>query len=406
MTQKEDRYRIRALDRAIDILSVLSDGRPRTLSELSADIALSSSTTYRLITTLAYHNYIERDEPSGKYTLGFACLELAQSYQLNNHIRKMALPELEMLRDETTETIHLAILDNMEVVYLEKLHGLHAIGLMSSYIGGRALAYCTGLGKALLAYSDLDRVRALAGITTRARVVSRNSFPMGTGIASSASAFAALTVAACAAAGLDPDERTLTILARLGSGSACRSIPAGFVEWHTADTSADSVAEQIAPPDHWDLRDLIAIVQTAHKETESSKGHQLVQASPFAGARLEAAERALPIIRQAILARDFEALGEETEQEAIRMHAVAMTSQPSVLYWSPATVEILHAVRAWRASGLPAYCTIDAGANVHVLCQGADAARIEGDLRALPGIQDVIANRPGPGTRLSDTHLF
>ena len=72
----------------------------------------------------------------------------------------MALPELEMLRDETTETIHLAILDNMEVVYLEKLHGLHAIGLMSSYIGGRALAYCTGLGKALLAYSDLDRVRA------------------------------------------------------------------------------------------------------------------------------------------------------------------------------------------------------------------------------------------------------
>jgi len=160
MTQKEDRYRIRALDRAIDILSVLSDGRPRTLSELSADIALSSSTTYRLITTLAYHNYIERDEPSGKYTLGFACLELAQSYQLNNHIRKMALPELEMLRDETTETIHLAILDNMEVVYLEKLHGLHAICLMSSYIGGRALAYCTGLGKALLAYSDLDRVRA------------------------------------------------------------------------------------------------------------------------------------------------------------------------------------------------------------------------------------------------------
>ncbi|NLX11012.1 MAG: diphosphomevalonate decarboxylase [Chloroflexi bacterium] len=254
----------------------------------------------------------------------------------------------------------------------------------------------------------LDRIRALAGdgFDRRARVVSRNSFPMGTGIASSASAFAALTVAACAAAGLDPDERTLTILARLGSGSACRSIPAGFVEWHTADTSADSVAEQIAPPDHWDLRDLIAIVQTAHKETESSKGHQLVQASPFAGARLEAAERALPIIRQAILARDFEALGEETEQEAIRMHAVAMTSQPSVLYWSPATVEILHAVRAWRASGLPAYCTIDAGANVHVLCQGADAARIEGDLRALPGIQDVIANRPGPGTRLSDTHLF
>jgi DNA-binding IclR family transcriptional regulator len=159
MWQKEDRYRIRALDRAIDILSVLADGKPRTLAELSEDITLSSSTTYRLITTLAFHNYIERDEQTGKYTLGFACLELAQSYQINNRIRKVALPELEALRDQTAETIHLAILDHMEVVYLEKLHGLHAIGLMSSYIGGRALAYCTGLGKVLLAYSDLDRVR-------------------------------------------------------------------------------------------------------------------------------------------------------------------------------------------------------------------------------------------------------
>jgi DNA-binding IclR family transcriptional regulator len=91
---------------------------------------------------------------------GFACLELARSYQINNRIQKVALPELEVLRDQTTETIHLAILDNMEVVYLEKLHGLHAIGLMSSYIGGRALAYCTGLGKVLLAYSDVERVRA------------------------------------------------------------------------------------------------------------------------------------------------------------------------------------------------------------------------------------------------------
>ena len=160
MWPKEDRYRIRALDRAIDILTALSDGKPRTLTELSEDIALSNSTTYRLITTLASHNYVERDEPTGKYTLGFACLELARSYQINNHIRRVALPELEVLRDQTTETIHLAILDNMEVVYLEKLHGLHAIGLMSSYVGGRAVAYCTGLGKVLLAYTDPDRVRA------------------------------------------------------------------------------------------------------------------------------------------------------------------------------------------------------------------------------------------------------
>lgn len=252
----------------------------------------------------------------------------------------------------------------------------------------------------------LDRIRALAGITTRARVVSRNSFPMGAGIASSASAFAALTVAACAAAELDMDERGLTILARHGSGSACRSVPAGFVEWHTADSDTGSYAEQIAPPEHWDLCDLIAIVQTEHKKVGSTKGHELVDPSPFAGARLAAAERALPIVRAALLARDFVTFGEETEQEAIRLHAVAMTSQPSLLYWSPETVRIMHAVRDWRAAGVMSYFTIDAGANVHVLCQRTDAALLTSQLRQLPGIQDVMINHPGPGTALIQDHLF
>ncbi|MBN1680800.1 MAG: diphosphomevalonate decarboxylase [Anaerolineae bacterium] len=252
----------------------------------------------------------------------------------------------------------------------------------------------------------LDRIRARAGIETRARVVSRNSFPMGAGIASSASAFAALTAAACAAARITLSERELTILARQGSGSACRSIPAGFVEWHTADTSAESYAESIAPPEHWDLRDLITIVQTEHKKVGSTTGNALVHTSPFADARLAAAERALTIIREALLARDFATFGEETEQEALRMHAVAMTSRPSLLYWSPSTVRILQAVRAWRENGLPAYCTIDAGANGHVLCEGIHAAAVEAKLRALDGVQDVIANRPGPGTHVINTHLF
>ncbi len=252
----------------------------------------------------------------------------------------------------------------------------------------------------------LDRVRALAGIAAPARVASRNSFPMGAGIASSASAFAALSAAACAAAGLALDERELTILARLGSGSACRSVPAGFVEWHAADASEESYAESIAPPEYWDLRDLIAVVQTEHKEVGSTRGQELMDASPFAGARLAAAERALPVVRAAILARDFTAFGQETEQEAIRMHAVAMTSQPSLLYWSPETVRVLHAVRAWRENGLEAYCTIDAGANVHVLCLGVDAARVAAALSTLPGVHEVIANRPGPGTRLVVEHLF
>ncbi len=261
--------------------------------------------------------------------------------------------------------------------------------------------------KAAQRVSDhLDRIRTQAGITSRAKVSSQNSFPMGAGIASSASAFAALTAAACAAAGLQLDERQLSILARQGSGSACRSIPPGFVEWHTGDRSEESYAEQIAPPEHWNIRDLIAIVQSEHKKVDSSKGNELVNTSPFANVRLAEANRALPVIRRAILERDFIPFGEETEQEAIRMHAVAMTSHPSIFYWSPETMRIMQAVRGWREAGLSAYFTIDAGANVHVLCQQTEAELIGARLLALPGVSSVIANCPGPGTRLSEQHLF
>jgi IclR family KDG regulon transcriptional repressor len=160
LEQKESRYNIRAVDRAIRILSVLSDGKPRTLTELSEAIDINSSTTFRLLATLACNNYVERVEQSGAYKLGLACLELSSAYYESNDIRQTALPELEMLRDDIKETVHLAVLDKMEVVYVEKLHGLHAIGLMSSRVGGRSPAYCTGVGKVLLAYSDPEFVRS------------------------------------------------------------------------------------------------------------------------------------------------------------------------------------------------------------------------------------------------------
>lgn len=156
----DTRYNIRVLDRAIRILSLLADGKPRTPVEVSEGIDLSPSTTFRLLTTLSYHNYIKRDERTNQYRLGLACLELAHAYTDSNDLRKVALPELEALRDDVKETVHLAVLDNMEIVYLEKLTGLHAIGMMSSRVGGRAPAHCTGVGKALLAYQKPDLIRS------------------------------------------------------------------------------------------------------------------------------------------------------------------------------------------------------------------------------------------------------
>lgn len=158
-SQDEARYNIRVLDRAISILSLLADGRARTPAEISEAIELSTSTTFRMLSTLAYYHYVLRDESTNQYRLGLACLELAHAYLTGNDLRRISLPELEALRNETKETVHLAVLEGMEIVYLEKLPGLHAIGLMSSRVGGRSPAYCTGVGKVLLAYQNLEGVR-------------------------------------------------------------------------------------------------------------------------------------------------------------------------------------------------------------------------------------------------------
>lgn len=156
--KNDSRYNIRALDRAIRLLTLLSDGKPRNPTEISEGISLSPSTTFRILATLASHDFVERDDRTGEYRLGLACLQLARAYQDTNDLRRVSLPLLRSLRDEIKETVHLAILDNMEVVYLEKLSGLHAVGIMSSRVGGRAPSYCTGVGKILLAYQDAHEV--------------------------------------------------------------------------------------------------------------------------------------------------------------------------------------------------------------------------------------------------------
>ena len=158
---KSNRYNIRVVDRAISVLNVLADGKPRTLTELSKEIEINSSTTFRLLATLLSHNFIKQENSTGQYRLGLACLELARAYSTGNEIRHIALPVLEALRNATKETVHLAVLDELEIIYLEKLEGLHAIGLMSSRVGRRAPAYCTGIGKALLAQIDSDLIASL-----------------------------------------------------------------------------------------------------------------------------------------------------------------------------------------------------------------------------------------------------
>jgi len=247
----------------------------------------------------------------------------------------------------------------------------------------------------------LDHVRHLAGISYYARVESENNFPTGSGIASSASAFAALSLAAGKAAGLQLDERSLSRLARRGSGSACRSVPAGFVEWQSGEDDDSSYAFSIAPPDHWQLYDCIAIVSQEHKETGSREGHALAETSLLQDARVGDTTRRLDLCRQAILNRDFEAFADIVELDSNLMHAVMMTSQPRLFYWKPATLAIMRAVVDWRRNGIPVCFTIDAGPNVHVITLGDHSPRVIADLVQIPGVSKVLVSRPGEAVRLS-----
>jgi diphosphomevalonate decarboxylase len=253
--------------------------------------------------------------------------------------------------------------------------------------------------------AHLDRVRALAGIEERARVASRNDFPAGTGLASSASAFAALSLAATRAAGLRLDVEALSRLARRGSGSACRSVPGGFTLWEGASDET-SFARQVAPPEHWDLRDVVAVVTREHKAVGSYDGHALAPTSPFYGARLTTVSKRLEVVKAAVQHRDLAAMGPAIEADAMAMHGVMMTSRPPLLYWRPGTVAVLQAVRAWREERLNVYFTLDAGPNVHCLCEAADSPEVEGRLRNLSGVEDVLVGGPGGGVRLIDYHLM
>lgn len=253
----------------------------------------------------------------------------------------------------------------------------------------------------------LNRMRALAEKDHRARVVSLNNFPMASGIASSASGFAALTVAGCAALQLDLSPTQLSALARKGSGSASRSIFGGFVEWEKGRDDATSVARQIQPPDHWALLDIVAVVSAAEKPVSSESGHLLAATSPFSAARIDALDMGLTEVRSAIATCDIERLGRVIERDALAMHAVMMTSVPNLIYWQPGTVEVIHAVRRWREQErIPVYFTIDAGANVHLICEAALRTAVSDRLRTLKSVQQMIVSKPGPGPQLMDTHLF
>jgi diphosphomevalonate decarboxylase len=296
------------------------------------------------------------------------------------------------LPSNSSLSMNLGSLHTITTVTFEENLIIDELVINNEPVTGPALARVT---------AHLDLVRTQAGLKIPARVESKNNFPMGSGIASSASAFAALSVAAAAAAGLSLDEAALSRLARRGSGSASRSIPAGYCQWVTGNDET-SIAASIASPEYWDLRDVIVIASQAHKSIGSSDGHRLAKTASLQAARVAGAETRLKTCREALLARDLSAMGPVIEEDAVMMHAVMMSSRPPLYYWNTVTMDLIQATQQWRAEGLPVYFTIDAGPNVHLICEAADAETVETEARKIPGVKNVLTSGPGGPARLVD----
>lgn len=249
----------------------------------------------------------------------------------------------------------------------------------------------------------LELVRQLTGTTQRAHVVSKNEFPTASGLASSASGYAALALAATAAAGATLSPRALSVLARQGSGSAARSLFGGFVRMHagTAEDGHDAFAEPLASPLTSSVRMVIAIVGGGAPKSHGSRDamDHTAATSPLYRAWLELVPRDLVAAEAALAAGDLEALGALAEANALAMHASALAARPAVVYWQPATLAALAEVRALRAAGHPAWGTMDAGPHVKVLTSADHAARVAAAMRDVPGVTEVaIASAGGPAT--------
>lgn len=252
----------------------------------------------------------------------------------------------------------------------------------------------------------LNRIRQLAGVSLFAKVQSDNSFPKGTGLSSSGSGFAALTYAATKALGLSLSEKEMSILGRLASGTACRCVCGGFVEWKDGNSSDSSYSETVFPADHWQLCDIVTVVDEGMKRISSTEGHEAAQSSPFFAARQQHIGQKIVAAKQAIAQKDFSQLGEIVEAEALEFHTILLTSHPPLIAWYPGTVQVMLEVQQLRREGIEAYFTINTGFNVHVITMPAYQQTVEQRLLNLPLVQKTILAHVGHKPQPISEHLF
>lgn len=247
--------------------------------------------------------------------------------------------------------------------------------------------------------AHVNKIRERFGVSSGSfGIWTENTFPAAAGLASSASGFAALAVATCGALGHPVDSTEAPGLVLLGgSGSAARSLAGGYVQWPSRNLR-DKI-EVVAPRDHWVLSDVIAVVDSGPKQVPSLEGHRRAPSSPHFARRLELLPARSEIVRRAIIHRDFERLSKVVEEEALELHLIAMSARPRTIYWQAGTLEALNRVRELNHSGVPCCFTMDAGPNVHVLCEAEQEDAVADAIQELPGVESVILDQTGHGAR-------
>lgn len=244
----------------------------------------------------------------------------------------------------------------------------------------------------------LDLVRQQSGTHSHFVVESINHVPTSAGLASSASAFAALAAAASREAGLKLSRQDLSRLARRGSGSATRSIFGGLVEWNRGVSDETSFAEPIMENVDFGLEMMAIVIDTNKKKVSSRHGMQLsVETSPFYPAWRQVVADDMVSIKQAIANRDVDQIGQIAQENALRMHALTLSANPGYTYFEPATITAMKMIESLHQQGISCYYTMDAGPNVKVIYHHRDREQISAALAPVFGSANLIVAQPGPG---------
>jgi phosphomevalonate decarboxylase len=247
----------------------------------------------------------------------------------------------------------------------------------------------------------LNKLRSIAGYSGHFKIVSQNSMTHGKGLGFSASGFAALGTAACAALGFKMDYIVLSELVRLGAGSATRSLAGSFAIWY-ANKNGKSYAEQIVKPGDVDLGIVIVPTSSAIRTDEA---HNEVLSSPLFKARLKYVAGMIRAMEKAVRTGDVATIGRLAEEDSLNLHAITMTGKAHMVLWEPETIRVIKEVQRMQNEGVPAWYSMDTGPSVFVNTFTDYVETVADRLQGL-GYSNIITSKVGGKPFLSSKHLF